>query len=201
MTIDDAIKWLEVFERSYRNTAVTNVRGVEDGQIDPGYEDLSKRYTRVIGWLKELKAQRGGWSLAQMQEEQRPWVKHNFGESPPHHPLLGIVEEVGELSHGYLKSEQGIRGSKAKHHEEMEDAVGDIVIYLTDFCSRVGINLQDTVRKTWDSVKERDWKKNPEDGTPTKKKVKKKPKKKTVSKKPKKKAVKKMAKRKPVKKR
>lgn len=198
MTIDDAIKWLETFERSYRNTAVTNVRGVEDGQIDPGYKSLAERYTRVIVWLKELKTQRGGWSLAQMQEEQRPWVKHNFGGGPSYHPLLGIVEEVGELSHGFLKSEQGIRGDKKKHHEEMVDAVGDIVIYLADFCSRVDIDLQDTVRKTWDSVKERDWKKNPENGTPTKKRSKKKAKKIVVKKK---KVVPKKKKKKPAKRR
>lgn len=32
--------------------------------------------------------------LKQLQEEQQPWVKHNFGDRPSWHPLLGIMEEI-----------------------------------------------------------------------------------------------------------
>lgn len=41
--------------------------------------------------------------LRKLQEEQKPWVKHNFGDRPSWMPLLGAVEELGELAHAHLK--------------------------------------------------------------------------------------------------
>lgn len=35
--------------------------------------------------------------IRQIQQEQVSWVRHNFGDRPAWMPLLGIVEEVGEL--------------------------------------------------------------------------------------------------------
>ena len=46
----------------------------------------------------------------------------------------------------------------------MIDAVGDILVYLSDFCSRNDIDLQDAIEVTWEQVKQRDWQKNKEDG-------------------------------------
>ena len=37
--------------------------------------------------------------IADLQEEHRLWVEHNFPDQEQHQPLLGIIEEVGELSH------------------------------------------------------------------------------------------------------
>ena len=96
--------------------------------------------------------------------ESITWTQRNFGEHPSWHPLLGIVEEVGELSHAHLKSEQGIRGSVDEHLLEKIDAIGDIVIYLTDYCNQEGINFEQAVSETWRKVKERDWTTNKETG-------------------------------------
>ncbi len=101
--------------------------------------------------------------LKRLQNEQRPWVKHNFGDRPSWHPLLGLVEEVGELCHAHLKQAQGIRTNE-DHELDKMDAIGDIVIYLADYCSAEGIDLQVVVEETWKDVKERDWKNNPERG-------------------------------------
>ena len=49
-------------------------------------------------------------------------------------------------------------------YAEREDAIGDIIIYIADYCGRNGINLQGIVEKTWDQVSNRDWARNPEDG-------------------------------------
>jgi NTP pyrophosphatase (non-canonical NTP hydrolase) len=76
-------------------------------------------------------------------------------------PLLGIVEELGELAHSFLKDAQGIRQHE-NHEELMKDAVADIVIFLCDFCSAKEFDLESLVLKTWDEVKQRDWKKDPE---------------------------------------
>jgi len=115
-------------------------------------------------------------SLALIQSEVAKWSRVNFGDQVSKatdqvlgslSPLLGLVEEVGELSHVTLKHHQGIRGydDEQKYQEERDDAVGDILIYLCDYASREGISLQDALNKTWQKiVKKRNWVDNPETG-------------------------------------
>ncbi len=50
-------------------------------------------------------------NILEMQENHRKWSQHNFPKTLPHQPLLGMLEELGELSHAHLKNEQMIRGS------------------------------------------------------------------------------------------
>ncbi len=107
-------------------------------------------------------------TLSEIQAEIKEWSAKNFGsDNPASWKLLGIVEEVGELSHSELKSLQNIRGSKEVHEEEGKDAVGDILIYLLDFCSRKEWDAGELLNKTWEKVKQRDWKKDPEHGGTT----------------------------------
>ncbi len=95
-----------------------------------------------------------------MQEEQVPWVEHNFPGRPSWMPLLGIMEELGELAHAHLKQAQGIR-TEEDHDALARDAVADIVIFLADYCSARGFDLESLVKETWAEVKKRDWKANP----------------------------------------
>ena len=104
--------------------------------------------------------------LRQLQEEVSIWVDHNFGSGYPHRPLLGIQEEVGELAHAHLKMEQGIQGDVDKHQAEKADAVGDILIYLADYCAQNDLDMGDCVTKAWGGVKKRDWIRFPETGLP-----------------------------------
>ena len=99
--------------------------------------------------------------LRKLQEEQREWSEHNFGKHPAWQPLLGAVEELGELAHAHLKESQGIRTSES-HTDNAKDAVADIVIYLADYCSTRGFDFEEIVFDTWEKVKRRDWKKDPE---------------------------------------
>ena len=104
-------------------------------------------------------------TLDQFQQEQKEWRERNFEPSELGvGSLLGIVEEVGELSHAHLKQLQGIRGTSIEHEEAARDAVGDILVYLVDYCTQRGWNLQDILDFTWNCVKTRNWKKNPETG-------------------------------------
>lgn len=105
-------------------------------------------------------------NLEQLQAEVGGWARKNFGEQPPYRPLLGVAEEVGELAHAQLKLEQGIRVDE-NHHEAIKDAVGDIIIFLADFCGRSNISLQQCIDTAWDEVKKRDWTKNKTDGSYT----------------------------------
>ena len=100
----------------------------------------------------------------QLQVEVYEWSVQNFPMNQAHYPLLGLVEEVGELAHAHLKREQGIRGSSMEHSLAKFDAVGDIVIYLADYCARNLIDLQAAVEETWAKVRQRDWQANRQTG-------------------------------------
>jgi NTP pyrophosphatase (non-canonical NTP hydrolase) len=115
-----------------------------------------------------------------LQEQVKKWREYNFPGSPTHQPLLGATEELGELidvlfpvalankigtiAHCHLKAEQGIRGDKAALEEEAKDAIGDLLVYLADFCERKNWSMQDIIEEVWAGVQRRDWQKDPEHG-------------------------------------
>lgn len=103
------------------------------------------------------------FGLRQIQQEVAEWAARNFKGKLPHQPLLGVAEEVGELCHAHLKLEQGIRVNE-NHQEKKVDAVGDIIIYLVDYCIQNQIDIADALGKTWDAVKQRNWTEKKEDG-------------------------------------
>ena len=100
-------------------------------------------------------------SLSEIQGEVGAWSKQNFGDQDPINPLLGVVEEVGELCHAVLKSRQRIR---LMDIEDEKDAIGDVLIYLLDYCHRRNFAAISILNETWGKVSKRDWKKNPING-------------------------------------
>lgn len=89
-----------------------------------------------------------------IQQDHAAWVIHNFGMPDNENkwqPLVGIIEEIGEFAHAYLKKFQGIRGTAEDHDIAMRDAVGDIAIYLMDFCTRVNLDYKEILFTTWHS--------------------------------------------------
>ena len=101
--------------------------------------------------------------IRQVQLEHKKWSRYNFGKVSIEDSFLGIVEEVGELSHAILKERQGIRVNE-DHVNNMKDSIGDILIYMISFCSGMNWDIQDILLDTWISVKQRDWKKYPNNG-------------------------------------
>lgn len=81
-------------------------------------------------------------TFEQLQEEVGIWAYKNFGVQPSHWCLKGALEEFGELCTSDLKTDQGLadtpkykkRGTVGEEAEK--DAIGDIVIYLMDYCYR-----------------------------------------------------------------
>jgi NTP pyrophosphatase (non-canonical NTP hydrolase) len=105
-------------------------------------------------------------TLSALQTELNQWRHRNFPDTfTSQHQLMGVVEEVGELSHALLKQQQGIRGSYEEHDEAMKDAIADIVIYLMGICSNKAWDLSELVMSTGESVLNRDWISFPQDGT------------------------------------
>ena len=141
-------------------------------------------------------------TLREIQNEQTIWSQRNFKERHPEWAILGVCEELAELSgiilqylddkeeeksisldsekllktilraheaagrlaHATLKREQGIRKSTIQYIGEENDAVGDTVLFLMEFCNQRGYDLQTIVEETWIKVRQRDWKKFPKNG-------------------------------------
>lgn len=98
--------------------------------------------------------------LNEIQIEIAEWTAKNFNAPRGSiDPLLGIQEEVGELSHAVLKRKQNIRINE-DHKALIVDSIGDIMIFLIDFCNEEHIDIEEALNITWDEVKQRDWKKN-----------------------------------------
>ena len=101
--------------------------------------------------------------LKQLQRENKIWCQHNFPNAEPWMPLMGATEEIGELCHIHLKEAQGIR--KVDNVKELKmDAVGDIIVFLADYCNRSGLDLEQSVFFAWSTASQRDWKKFPKNG-------------------------------------
>lgn len=78
--------------------------------------------------------------IRELQPQVYAWKQRNFPTSTARLELMGVVEEMGELAHAFVKMEEGIRGTSEQHILNAQDAVGDILIYLLNFSSEVGIH-------------------------------------------------------------
>lgn len=70
--------------------------------------------------------------------ERDTWIEHNFPDrhiADPGESIMGVIEEVGELSHQVLKGAQGVRYAS---DEKAQDAIGDISVYLMGVMSFTG---------------------------------------------------------------
>lgn len=76
-----------------------------------------------------------GQELDRIQNEQVDWVQKNFGGRSSHYPLLGIIEEMGELA-------------EASRPEDFEDAIGDVLLYLSDYATAQGWSMSEL----WDHL-------------------------------------------------
>lgn len=110
-------------------------------------------------------------NLRELQEKHCDWSDENFGDVTGHfdrgvlHCALGAAEEIGELCHGVLKAEQGIRGSVDDHRDGVRDAIGDIVLYLIDLCGKLGLDFEAVLQDVSEEVHGRNWNENKKDGT------------------------------------
>lgn len=110
-------------------------------------------------------------SFDQIQLEIGQWAKGQFGDNPNRSaghpgegsplgsipPLLGMAEEVGELSHAYVYRLQG-RGefhNDKLYRDAVEDGLGDLLVFACDFANRERISLLAALNKTWDKVCQR----------------------------------------------
>lgn len=99
----------------------------------------------------------------EFQMEVAAWAIRNFDPKPSAYVLLGVIEELGEICRAVLKREQHIRPEDTTQ-DKIADEVGDVLIYLANFCSLEGINMGVAANKKWAKVRQRDWRADPERG-------------------------------------
>jgi NTP pyrophosphatase (non-canonical NTP hydrolase) len=95
-----------------------------------------------------------GWDI------QKIWDNRGFAR-----PLDDDLTKIlGKLNHHHLKAEQGIRGDRDDHHGRISWNLGALLSVLA---GRAGgaQKFLDIVERTWNEVKQRDWKKNAADGS------------------------------------
>jgi len=68
------------------------------------------------------------FTLKDLQREHEPWCLHNFGDIPPWHPLLGMIEELGELE-------------DAKTTADVKDGLADTIVFMAHFCNAMKFDL------------------------------------------------------------
>lgn len=74
--------------------------------------------------------------LNELQEEQVPWMQHNFPGRSSLCPALGMVEELGELDDAISVGDRHL----------IEDAIADVTIFMADYCTSIGIKIGDVFR-------------------------------------------------------
>lgn len=124
-------------------------------------EDTVRRFARDIQALRdtvnnqaevirELKAR----SLSTLQQRVHDWRKKAYPDTRGIElQALGVAEESGELCHAVLKYKQGIRGYDfAKTHDEVGDAIGDIIIYAMGVADQLDISVEEALYKTVEHV-------------------------------------------------
>lgn len=117
--------------------------------------------------MGRLNRAESGFSLSTMQSEIGEWSRANFPKSDLRDKVLGMQEELGELSHVILKARQGIRGhsfSSPKTMHDIGDAIADLIIFTLDASEHLGVNAEEVLVKTWTTVKQRDWRAFPVTG-------------------------------------
>lgn len=115
--------------------------------------------------MTKLNRKDGAMSLPKLQADMKQWLEYNFPGTTSFEQFAGIVEEVGELAHALLKMSQGIRGSKDELEDKERDAIGDIAIYLMNYCNTRGFDFEKILYTVWEEmVSQRDWRKNSRDG-------------------------------------
>ena len=106
--------------------------------------------------------------LGVIEEEVRKWGRYNFPDATAEDQFFGMVEEIGEIAHAILKGRQKIRehsdGDTQKIDDGVRDGIGDLLIFLINYCDREGWNMLEILQDTWAVVRLRDWIKYPENG-------------------------------------
>jgi NTP pyrophosphatase (non-canonical NTP hydrolase) len=107
--------------------------------------------------------------LNEIQKKLWEWENKHFPDAIgfPEQQVLGMCEEVGEISHMILKSIQkyreGRHGLTEEVKAEIADGVHDTFVYGLQLLSELRIDIEPGFTETVKKVLERDWNKSREE--------------------------------------
>ncbi len=94
--------------------------------------------------------------IKRLQMEIERWEEDRFPDAPSYLALIKVMEELGELASHYIhRIERRVGKEVANPEDGIKDSVADIVISLTVFCVREGIDLNKMVDEVWIEVSQR----------------------------------------------
>lgn len=109
-------------------------------------------------------------TLNEIQEEVREWAEQ-FGDNESAYtgqmlfslpPLLGMMEELGELAAPTCKRHQGRYKQdlteterQCEYRKDVKDALADLMIFMCDYANREGVDLISTLNAVWETVRNR----------------------------------------------
>lgn len=102
-------------------------------------------------------------NIYQWQRKITTWINKNFPNNNTTATYMGMIEEAGEIARIITKREQGIRGYSDPIYceQELRKEMADLFIKLCDAAQFEGIDLQEAIEERWETIRFRDWKKNP----------------------------------------
>jgi len=89
------------------------------------------------------------------------WAARNVRAKLSSHHLLDALEGLGKLAHAHLEGEQGTRSMTAKPEAIVQDAVGDTVVCLINYCASKGWSFESVLRETLERTLKQDWMSDP----------------------------------------
>lgn len=81
-------------------------------------------------------------NLIVLQNDLSDWLKHNFPDTTSDHQIKGVMEELGELCEADLVYQVNPNDTSRR---TFMDAVGDVMIYLFNYCNKMDIMLVDCI--------------------------------------------------------
>ena len=104
-------------------------------------------------------------ALDVLQKDLFLWLNVNFPNATSDTEIKGVMEELGELCHADIKYTDAIRGfDKAKYELKAKDAIGDMVVFLMNYCSYKNIKFSDCIKIACKNVLNRNWQRYPING-------------------------------------
>lgn len=95
--------------------------------------------------------------LTEMQLQLFAWQQENYPDSTVWTDVAGIAEEFGELASTQIDIMIGREPDKFESNEEaMKDAIGDVLIYLSQLSSKHGISFADALNSASAEIQDED---------------------------------------------
>ncbi|MFH1505761.1 MAG: MazG nucleotide pyrophosphohydrolase domain-containing protein [archaeon] len=82
-------------------------------------------------------------------------VKRGFNVTDVGKEIVVMVEELGELARAYKNSDKK-PAREISNKDNMEDAVGDLMVYCLSLCEMLGLNSEEVLQKIVNNNKTRE---------------------------------------------